>query len=114
MTDPTLRTDLTEHHTAHPGDGYPPDLRRRAARHAHTRRSTGAPWQHIADELGVSTTSLRHWCAETAPPAAFVPVVVAQDAPVATTTSYTLVSPRGFRVDGLDLHQLTALLGQLG
>lgn len=127
MHDPTICSDLAAHRAAYPSDAYPLALRQRAAGVARALRATGATWREIESAIGVSGTSLRHWGEHIDIGAAFVPVVVAthDDTTVSAVTcahgnapapppTFSVVSPRGFRVDGLDLGQITQLLSQLG
>ena len=126
MHDPTLRADLAAHYAAHPGEAYPDHLRQRAVRCALALRAAGATWEKVATQVGVSGTTLQHWSKLMDAPATFVPVVVTDHGPSATSVAvaaaakrptprtFCLVSPRGFRVDGLELGDVTQILGQLG
>jgi len=129
MHDPTLRHDLAAHAAAHPGAGYPPHLRDRAVRSVLALRAAGATWLRVSAEVGLSTTTLRQWSARPNANASFLPVVVspegqgdASETSLAVSATranpapqtFSLWSPRGFRVDGLELAHLTQLLGQLG
>jgi transposase len=104
--------------------GYPPAVRDRVAAYVRARRATGELPSRIAAELGLSRHSVVAWAkaAQTeAPPTRLVPVVV--DLPAAASPGLptppaapglTLVSPRGFRVEGLTVDAAAALLGRLG
>ena len=107
--------------------GYPPDVRERAAAYARARRAAGVRPDAIATELGISRHSVLAWsrAAEEARRLELVPVVVMTGEPPplpgadsgpshAVALSPVLVSPRGFRVEGLDVQALGALLERLG
>ena len=102
---------------------YPPDLRARVVGFARHRRTQGASWRTIGDEVGVDPSSVHGWCAgrpagESSEGAGrggrgdvgLVPVVVmAEPAPPAPRPSgsgsaMSLVTPGGYRLEGLDLH----------
>lgn len=90
--------------------GYPPELRERLIAAARELRAARCSWVTVADNLGVSVGFIRLACADSAPrPAAFVPVHVT--AP--PTSPITLHSPAGWRVEGLRLDDLPALLAAL-
>lgn len=93
-------------------------------------RDAGLSWRAIAKRLGTEAENVRRWCAglngALGPAAgAFVPVVVA--GPFASTavpgstleepekigSSAVLVTPGGYRVEGLDLAAVAALLRNL-
>lgn len=107
--------------------GYPPDVRQRAAAYVRARRAAGVRPDAIATELGISRHSVLAWsrAAEEARRLELVPVVVMTGEPPpllgadsrpapAVVPSPVLVSPRGFRVEGLDVQALGALLERLG
>jgi len=102
--------------------GYPEVVRRRVGEYVAARRSDGARVNELARELGISHTSVSRWSAAEVGPLQFVavevePEVVAAPPSVLAERSGsvpTLISPRGYRVEGLDLDALTALLGRLG
>lgn len=106
--------------------GYPPDVRQRTAAYVTARRAAGVRPDAIATELGISRHSVLAWsrAAEEARRLDLVPVVMtagppplpgAASAPAPSVVpSPVLVSPRGFRVEGLDVATLGALLERLG
>jgi len=116
--------------------GYPLDVRARVAVFANAQLSLGYNQSLIAKKVGVSRQSLQGW-RNSVGALAPVAVEVIDDAPrslVATSCEerepvranrmggvgsveplrFTLVSPRGFRVEGLDLGSAFELLGRLG
>jgi len=78
---------------------------------AYTRRqrAAGHSWARIAHAVGLSVGSLKNWSRLPAPARTLVPVAVAM--PAATLV---VVSPGGYRVEGLDLPTASALLRALG
>lgn len=102
-----------------PGDiGFPAEVQRAAARYARARRHAGETWKAIAADLPVSTASLAHWVAalERPTPGALVPVVTVPPPPPPPPprSPLCLVSPGGWRLEGLDLEGAGALLQRLG
>lgn len=127
----SIRALLTTSRPRASAIGFPADVRRRVGIYAAARRARGDRVAAVALELGISHTSVSRWSiVEAAPPLQFVAVevqadVVVPDAlkapptPVVLRTAPspatpTLVSPRGYRVEGLDLDALATLLGRLG
>lgn len=106
--------------------GYPPDVRQRTAAYVTARRAAGVRPEAIATELGISRHSVLAWsrAPEEVRRLEMVPVVMAAEPPTlagadsrptpAAVPSPVLVSPRGFRVEGLDVATLGALLERLG
>ena len=101
-----------------PGLHYPDELRGRIARWARRQLEDGASLGALASALGVHRETLRRWTAGAARPPtgaarplALVPVEVVVDEPPAGTLS--VVSPAGFRIDGLTLDEAIAALSRL-
>jgi predicted transcriptional regulator len=76
------------------------------------RWSEGYSAGEIARALGISTETVRRWCKGAARSAALVPVQIREE--TRTSGSVCLVSPRGWRLEGLDLARALAVLEQLG
>ena len=74
-------------------------------------RDQGRPLRDLIEEHGISQVSYYKWRRDLEP-AAFRSVTVAAPAPA--TAAPTLVSPAGYRVEGLDLAELAQLLRYLG
>lgn len=99
--------------------GYPEVVRERVRAYAAVRRAGGATASLIADELGLSRHSILSWTAPAPAPAALRPVTVVPDAspapvPAPLQPAAVLISPRGYRVEGLDVAALAALLTTVG
>lgn len=89
------------------GVRYPQHVRAQIAEAAKLLRQRGASWQRVGEVLGIPHETIRrHTEASTS---AFVPVVVKAD----PATAPVLVTPSGYRVEGLSVSALAELLGQL-
>jgi hypothetical protein len=108
-----LRAQLEGLGPRHQGARIPTRLRAEIIAHARAWRAAGASMRAIAAALGVAPESIRRWTQPTLAPA-LVPVQIVAERPAARTTLLTLVSPRGFRVEGLGLADVGALLAALG
>jgi hypothetical protein len=113
-----LREQVAALGRRHRGARIPARLRADIIRHARAWRAAGASMCTIAAALGVAPESIRRWT-QTPPPAAprraLVPVRVVADRPAAAPSPLlTLVSPRGFRVEGLGVADVGTLLAALG
>ena len=88
---------------------------------AHTRaaRVRGVAWGAIARELGVSMTGLKRWFAALPPVRRGAPmlrrvrVTSATDSQPSVGRALCVVSPQGYRVEGLDIAAAAVLLRAL-
>ncbi len=98
------------------GKRYPNELRGRVVAWAQGRRQTGVSWVDIAQELGVGLDTVRRWCVSTKPVVvasrSLLPVRIVESP--AEPARLVLVSPNGFRVEGLTLTEAASLLKALG
>jgi len=96
------------------GKRYPAELQGRVVAWAKGRRAAGASWQQIKRELGQKFDTVRRWCQPCAPSRtrALVPVQIISEQPAARSVS--VVSPSGFRVEGLTVSEAAALLRAIG
>ena len=80
------------------------------------RPDAGESWEQVTRELGQHGDTIRRWCTAkvdaSSSSRALAPVRVVPDAHVGPALA--VVSPAGFRVDGLTLTEAAALLRQLG
>jgi hypothetical protein len=107
-----LRRLLHQHRPRRARDGYPAAVRRRVAEVARGLVADGWTTHRVAGRLGLAATTLARWLGDDdSDRAAFVPVVVRAEAPAALRP--VLVTPGGYRVEGLDVEQLAALLPRL-
>ena len=91
----------------------PDPIRARVVAYARQERAAGQSWARIARTVGLSAGALKNW--SRTPPAArtLVPVEVAATATM-PPMPLVVVSPDGYRVEGLDLATASALLRALG
>lgn len=90
---------------------YTPALRRRAIAIALKRRDAGVAVAAVARELRVRPRALRLWLQSPARPR--LRRVAIATAPVASVDRPVLITPQGFRVEGLGATGLVALLRAL-
>lgn len=110
----SLRRELAQREKGR-GKRYPEQLKARVLAHADELHGSGMSQRCIADELGLTSETLRRWrVAEgrraSRASSALVPVEV-----VATTTHgrIAVVSPSGFRLEGLELSEAVVILRAL-
>jgi hypothetical protein len=90
------------------GKRYTADLKQRIAAAAMALRASGQGWQTIGRFLGIPHETVRRFAGASEGPA-FVPVEV-----VGTVSSgLSLVSPDGYRVEGLDAADIAEILRRL-
>jgi cell division GTPase FtsZ len=99
-----LRAELTKTRRRGHGGGYAPEARQRAVQIAQRARREGESTVSIARELGVHALTLSAWMTK-ATGRGFAEVVVAKAAP-----SLTVVSPTGWRIEGLSVDAIRSLL----
>jgi hypothetical protein len=91
------------------------DVRERCERYAVARAAEGASQKIIASELGVSATSVKRWLNGDSKRTAMMPVrVVAPPPPVVLAARAVVATPRGFRIEGLDLDGVCAVIARFG
>ena len=116
MSSPPPRALVADHRPAHARHGYPDHVRQAVVRYASPLVAAGRSVASLAAEVGLAPPTLGRWLAADRPdePSGFVPVLV-DDRPPAWPTGFptatlTLVTPGGFRVEGLQLDALLVLL----
>ena len=91
------------------GRRYPAALRERIECYVSARRNFGLSWDSLSEELGVPAKTLIRWLSDADREAtALVPVEVV-DA-VAEARTVAVVSPSGWRLEGLDVAEAVAVL----
>ncbi len=96
------------------GKRYAPDLRSRATAWAQRAIAGGARLTEVARALDIDDETLRKWLRkDSTATTSLVPVEVIVDEPVALA-GVRVVSPTGYRVEGLALDEVVALLRVLG
>ena len=106
-----MRRELSAHEPAR-GKRYAHGLRERVIAYAEERRVAGAPWLAIATELGLKFETVRRWCIAAQPTRALTLRAV-EVVPDRTTDMLAVVSPSGFRVEGVTFDIAVALLRAL-
>lgn len=112
----TLGAELRRSRPKVSGDGFPPELRERVGRWVSIQEASGIKLAVLAQQLGISTTTARSWARAAGsgtPPGSgqFLPVVLRPaEASEAQCVGPTLHTPQGYRVNGLDLNELIAVL----
>lgn len=91
------------------GRRIPDELRAELTQAALELRASGRKWSQVGEDLGISYETARRYCEESSP-AAVVPVHVVERA---DESPLVLVSPRGYRVEGLTLADAASLLRAL-
>lgn len=89
------------------GRRYPASLRHEIVAAAADARAQGESVARIQEQLGVSWNTIARWRKSMAPPS-LLPVLVRTTAPPRSTP--VLVSPSGWRVEGLTLDDVRVLL----
>ena len=90
---------------------YSGELRLDAVEYLKRRKRAGGTVDGVASELGVSCWSLSRWVQESERHGSLVPVEVAQPE---DSSEPTLVTPRGYRIEGLSEEGLVRLVERLG
>lgn len=94
------------------GKRYTPELKKQIATAAMRLRAAGLGWHRIGRALGIPNETIRRFCGASGGTGRgdFAPVVVADDGGGAAAV---LVTPSGYRVEGLSLDQVAQLLTRL-
>lgn len=97
------------------GAGYGERARREAIRYARARLSEGVTRTAVAREIGVRTVTLDRWLGDRSSSSrrrgGFARVAIA---PAVETMTLSLVHASGWRIEGLDLDAVRALIGTEG
>lgn len=104
MTVAAVRAEVAALGRRYSGQRYPAELRERIIELARAMRGDGAGWDRIGAEVGVRGETLRRWCGVKRAER-MVPVHV-----VADQSAVAVVSPSGWRIEGLSLADAAALL----
>jgi len=92
----------------------PDAVRAQVLAYTRRQRAAGRSWSRIAHTVGLSVGSLKNWSRTPPPARTLVPVEVAPRAPEVPVAALVVVTPGGYRVEGLDLATASALLRALG
>lgn len=96
------------------GVRYPQVVRQEAVRLADEALASGASLSGIAGSLGVGEMTLSRWLEPARVGLREVEILGAEPAVRSSAVGVVLVSPSGFRVEGLELPQVAELLRALG
>jgi hypothetical protein len=91
------------------GRRFAPEIRRQISGVGRRLRDEGASWSGIGAALGLPTATVRGLCDAEGP--GFARVEVVDDA--VTVSGLVVVTPSGYRVEGLDANGAATLLRQL-
>lgn len=113
-----LRIAIAAHHDQRTfrAARYPPSLRAGIIEHATALRASGMSVQTISQELQIHTNTLRNWLEDSPQGSGFRNVSVVDDRKRSSGPQglVSLVSPHGYRVEGLGQSALLDLLRELG
>lgn len=91
---------------------YSPDLKARIVAYARSRRDAGVSQSAVSEEVGVNWSTLGRWLSPNSA-TAMVPVTVRPTAPTREVAMLSLVTPSGYRLEGLDARDAVALFRAL-
>lgn len=95
------------------GPCFPRDLKERTAAWLVQQRAAGVTVGELAAQLGLASGTVLRWCElKKRPSLALVPVEIVAEPNAASSMS--IVSPSGFRIEGLSFADAVALLRALG
>ena len=106
-----LREAITQSRTGQSRWRCPEPLREEIVKFARQRQGAGLSVLKIADELGLSTSGLSRWL--NAGKSKLRPVRVAETLPVLASSPLVLVTPDGYRLEGLNTASAVDLLRRL-
>jgi hypothetical protein len=98
------------------GVRYPVTFRTKAVTLARSRLAQGTPFFRVARDLGLPKKSLSRWLQHERPTPRLRPVAIRPEPapPRPLAANVVLVTPHGFRVEGLDPAGLVTVLRTLG
>jgi hypothetical protein len=95
---------------AREGFRYEPKLRSRVAAYARQARDRGESWSQLSSTLGVPMHTLQRWAGPGKSPVGFVTV---RSRATSSAGELRLVSPAGWRIEGLSVSDVAVLLREL-
>ncbi|MGE0325375.1 MAG: hypothetical protein AB7K71_34640 [Polyangiaceae bacterium] len=108
-----LRKRIAAFRAARSRGPVPKPLQREVVAWAQRERERGRSWESLAGALGLGFDTVRKWCEGSSVVAHVRPVRVVERKPVSAPDpgpELELITPAGYRVRGLTLSQLEALL----
>jgi transposase len=91
---------------------YSETLRQQAITHLAKRQRAGVGLKQVAEELGVAPWSLYRWATRSRARGGFQEVAVVEPAP-RRREGVVVLTPQGFRVEGLDVEDVVRVLSGL-
>ena len=110
MGEAELRAEFARLGNRGRGKRYPKELRALAIAWARVRREEGVTWRRVAERIGLRTETVRRWCASEAEPRATPGLVPVE---VVATDRVAVVSPTGWRLEGLSVADAARLVRSL-
>jgi hypothetical protein len=96
---------------------YMEDIRKRVADYVHQQRLLNVTYTVLSKQIGLSPTTLAKWVRKYKPPKpVFLPVQVRDTQRPQTRpdgATFSITSPNGWLIQGLDIDALTALIGRM-
>ena len=95
---------------------YPRADRDEAVRLCREMAAAGMSLRESGEQLGLNPSTLRRWCLTATSSRTFAEIVVRRETEVtiaSTPRELSVVSPSGWRIEGLELSQVSMLLGDL-
>ena len=94
-----------------PGSRVPELLRSDITAYARERQAGGASLEEIAAEVGLTRETIRNWLRSAKADRELVPVAIVPE--IVEGAAIVVVSPQGYRVEGLDVAGVATLLRML-
>jgi len=114
LTIPEARSLLRRTRPQRSCDGYPAEVRTATTDLAWDLLDEGWSHSRIARDLGLSAGTLTRWLEQSdEPQRGFVPVFVPPMTTAQPSCTLSVVSPAGYRIEGLDLDGAIAALARL-
>ena len=111
---PTAHALLSQTRPRRSRDGYPSRVRAQVTALAASELASGHSVSSTARRLGLAASTLARWLdAEPDATPGFVPVVLPEVQAPSHSSPISVVTPAGFRVEGLDLDGVVAMLRRL-
>lgn len=105
-----LASELDAAGVTSPGQRYPEALRQRSGQLCAALRAHGWTWSELSEVLDVTERTLKRWVAtSTTTPPVLRQVDLVEDRGI--VSALAIVSPSGWRVEGITLDDLAELLG---
>ena len=112
-----IQTYLAERGPAARGHRYPNEFRLRTARWAKRQRDSGATQSAVESQIGIPWRPLKRWVSRLKhvedKPTSLVPVRLERVLQTAVRNELALISPSGWRLEGLTWEQAIEAMGRL-